>query len=169
MEEFTSIAIWLLIAIMAINTTIVWFANQPTFMDETLGLSVPNVTDNSNFVTSDVNALKNAYYTPKLECSTVVITDQDYGPCVLQTIGDIFSPITGAVGAVASGVGTVGAFVQDVWNFAFAWAYLLDSITIGIPGAELFANLIKGLIFVIEIAAIVVLVLKVAGIIRGGS
>jgi len=162
MEEFTSIAIWLLIVILTINTTIIWFGNQPTFTNEDLGLSIPGISNDLTFNSNDLNNVKNAYYEKDDTCDTVGITDADYGPCLIKKVGDIFSPITDSLA-------TVGVWVSLVWKWAFAWSALLTAIFSGIPGGELFSILLISIFTVVELTAIVVVLMKIAGIIRGGS
>lgn len=163
MDEFTGIAVWLLISILAINVTIVWFGSQPTFADDSLGLNIPGITQNNTFASNDLNALKENYYSSQASsCNTITTNVADIPPCVYETLNGLFKPIT-------QGLSTIGGFISDIWNFAFAWASVINSIFSTVPGGSLFAGIFNLIFGGIEIAAIVILLLKVVGIIRGGS
>jgi hypothetical protein len=161
MEEFTSISVWLLITFLMINATIVWFNDQPTFSDPTLGLGVPGILPNNTFSPQDVNNLQNAFYSG-LDCSEVSAFDKDFGPCLIETIGGFLKPVTDAYNLTSS------IFVM-LWNFSTAWYHLLTAILTPLHGGLLFRDLLAIFFGGIQVMAILVLLLRVASIIRGTS
>ena len=148
LEEFASISIWLLIIFLTVNTTIIWFGNSTTF--STNGLSVSGLNPDNSYGVDDINSSKNYFGTT--DCSTVSPTDLAYAPCFLVQTTSMFYKIT-----------------NSLWTFLTAWANLLNVILNPLPGGSLFSGLLIFFFGLIEASAIFVILMQIAGIIRGGS
>lgn len=155
MDEFTSIAIWVFATFLIVNSTIIWFANSNTFNGT--AFDVPGLEANNLFGVNDVDNLEEQYYDQ--ECSTVSPTDPQYASCVVNNLFDTFN-------AVAS---LPGKLIGALWKFLTAWYNLLQVIFTGVPAGDLFLGLLIPFFGIIQITSILVILMRVAGIIRGGS
>lgn len=156
MEEFTSIAIWVLMAFLVVNTSIVWFASSDTF-SENANLQIAGITPNNSFGVDDLNTAKNAYYNE--ECANALPSDPEYSGCIISNLANTFN----------SAVSLPGKILGGLWTFLTAWYLLLVAVFAGVPGGDLFVGLLIPFFGLIEFIAIFVILLKIAGIIRGGS
>jgi hypothetical protein len=154
MEEFTSIAIWVLIIFFSVNATIVWFDSSSTFTDNGLSLGV---TKNESFNIEKVEESKTDYYSK--DCSTSTSNPLDYSLCLLSTIGD----------AITSFITLPGRIIGGLWTLSTAWIGLLQIILIIIPGGQIFVDLLVVFFVIIQFTALFIITMKIAGIIRGGS
>lgn len=154
MEEFTSIAIWVLMIFLAINASIIWFDNSSTFTDN--GLST-GITSNDSFGINDINESSQSYY--KTDCSTSTSNALDYSLCTLSSVGNV----------VTSVVTLPGRIVEGLWLLLTAWVSLLNTILLPVPGGSMFINILVPFFGLIEFVAIFIITMKIAGIIRGGS
>lgn len=143
MDEFLSIAIWVLIAFLSINTAIIWFSTSSTFTDNGLGLV--GGTDDNSFNQTQVTALQGT------NCSTVSSTIFDFAICFFNQLVAISSSI-----------------ISSLWGFLFAWTTLLTAIlsVFGSAG-QLFVNIFVPFFALVELIAILLLVSKIAAIARG--
>ena len=147
MDEFTNIAIWLLIIYLAINGSIVWFTSDSTFGEYGLGYS--NFQRETAFQEgSDV--VINVVGT-EINCSTAQPDPFNFIPCSLANI-------------TASG----SSIISNIWNLLTAWSNLMGLI---FPGAfgQLIQYIIGPIFGGIAVIGIFVILLRVGGIIRGGS
>jgi len=148
MEEFTSIAVWILITFLAINAGVFWFANTDTFIDNGLAIGI---AEDTSFNASSVGDLNASFF--GTDCSTVSATDLAIAPCAFLQVGSFTTKIYGAL-----------------WNFLTGWVNLLNAILPNwIPASGLFKAILIPILAVIQIFSIFVILLKVAGIVRGGS
>jgi hypothetical protein len=148
MDEFTSIAIWLLATFLLINTGIIWFAGQPGLPD---GMNL-NIGTNTSFNEADLDSTKATFF--GTDCTSVNPLDLAYAPCFLIQTTSMFSK-----------------FINSLWTFLTAWTTLLEAVLTPIPGG--IGILIKSILIpffgIVEAAAIFVILMRIAGIIRGGS
>ena len=153
MDEFTSIAIWLLTTFLLINVAVIWFATQPGMGSIGMGLGL---IPNTSYDEANLNASKNNYF--NTQCSTVQPNDADYAPCFLINI-------------IPNSVSIAGTILNSLWTFLTVWANLLDVILTPIPGGIgiLIKNILIPFFGLIQATAIFVVLMKIAGIIRGGS
>jgi len=150
MDEMTSVAIWILITFLVINTGVYWFSSTDTFQDN--GLAV-GVTDNTTFTASDSNSLMLSFFGIEVDCSTASANPLLWGPCWLARTFVL-----------------VGEALDSLWSFGTAWVNLINVILPDwIPASGLFKAILIPIFFVIQFFAIFVITLRVAGIIRGGS
>jgi len=147
LEEFTNIAIWLLIVFLSVNSTIIWLGTSTTFNDNGLDLGIAS---NNSYDQADIDSTKTSFF--GTDCSTVSPLDLAYAPCFLIQTGSMFSKIT-----------------NSLWVFLTAWSSLLTAILSPIPGGNLFLGLLIPFFGLIETSAIFVILMQIAGIIRGGS
>ena len=147
MEEFTSIAIWLLMAFLIINTAIFWFDTQPEMVDNGLGVGV---TENTAFTEDDLANTNSSFF--GISCNQASTNILLFGPCFLQQVLDLLYK-----------------FLDNLWSFLTAWANLLNVLLADVPGGDLFRMILIPFFGIIEFMAIFVIGLKVAGIVRGGS
>ena len=143
MDEFLGLAVWILMAFLMVNASIMWFQSSDTFIDNGLngvGAENQNIIDYDN-IRVDSNS------------STVTSTESQYPS---GTLGE-------TIGLVTSGVGWL-------WNLLTAWFSVILLITIGLGTIGTLIQVILIPFFaLVEAFAIMVLTMKVAGIIRGGS
>jgi len=150
-EEFTSIAIWILITFLLINTIMFWFVNTTTYSENLSGIS--DITQHKGFTTEDLDELKLNIFGIGIDCSTVSAFDLAFAPCFLTRALMVFDN-----------------FVKMIWDFLTGWINLINQIIPEwIPGSDLFRMLIIPLLAAIQFMAFFVVILKVAGIVRGGS
>lgn len=152
MDELLTISIWAIIILLTTSFVTNWMVDYPGITDFNLGLD--NYKQHTNAV-SDTNAYQN------IVCSMTVITDAPlYTWCF---IGKVTSPILGLVSAI--------------WDLATGWTTLIDAIfgynpvngTYLVPAGNLFAGLLKFFFSAIEIAAAIVIMMRLAAIIRGAG
>ena len=143
MDEFLGLAVWILMAFLMVNAGIMWFQGSDTFVDNGLnGVSAVN----QDIV--DYNGLR-----IDSSGSNVSAEETQYP----------FGLITDTLGLVTSGVGWL-------WNLLTAWVSVLYLITSGLGSIGVLMQVILIPFFALtEVFAIMVLSMKIAGIIRGGS
>lgn len=147
MDEFTNIAIWLVMIYLAINASIVWFDQTDTF--QTAGFSI-GLTPNDAFTKTDPIVLNLVGI--QIDCSTASANPFAYVPCTLAEVG-----------------GTFNKLKDQIWNLLTAWSQLIATIFPNNPIAGLIQGIIGPLFGGIAIIGIFVILLRVAGIMRGGS
>jgi len=161
MEEFTSIAIWVLMAFLVINTSIIWFAQSDTFT-ENASLQIAGLNPDDSFGVEDLNTLS-GNIAQNEECVAASAVDPAYSLCLIgQFTGSI-------VQSASSAVTLLGKFMGSMWTFLTAWYNLLTSVLSGVPGGDLFLAILVPFFGLIEFIAIFVVSMKIAGIVRGGS
>ena len=148
MDEFTSIAVWVLMTYLAINAAIIWFDSSTTF--QTMGVTTGINQDNS-FTENDMNSIKSLF---GLDCSLVSPSD------LINTTSCGLSQLY---------YGTT-EFLGGFWNLLTAWTKLFDVIftPLGEIG-ELLKNILIPFFSLVQLAAILFLLLRFVGVIRGGS
>lgn len=156
MEEFTSIAIWVLMAFLVVNTSIIWFAGSDTFSSNA-NFAIAGLTPNNSFEIDDMNDLQNAYYNQ--ECADALPSDPEYSGCLISNLANTFN----------QAISIPGKLVGSLWTFLTAWYNLLTSVLGSVPGGDLFLAILVPFFALVEFTAIFVILLKIAGIIRGGS
>jgi hypothetical protein len=149
MDEFVSIAIWFFMGFLLINTIMFWF--QDTSIYPELG-GVQGITQATGF--NDPSQENNlTFFFIEVDCSAVQATDPAFGPCFLQRALQTFNE-----------------FVGMIFNFLTGWVRLLNQIIPSwLPGADLFKAIAIPIFSIIQFFSFFVIVLRVAGIIRGGS
>lgn len=149
MEEFTSIAIWILIVFLVLSASAFWFSSSETFQNN--GLGVQGLEPATQFGVNNTNSLDANFF--GTDCSTVSATDLAFGPCFLARGFILFDQAMGTL-----------------WNLLTGWVNLINLIIPSwIPGSDLFKSILIPLLGAIQFFCIFVIVLRVAGIIRGGS
>ena len=160
MEEFLGIAIWVLIGFLIVNSTLLWFSAQPTIAGAN-AFGLQGLTPDYSLQPSDVNNLKTNIAAQ--DCAIASSGDLDYSLCLIsQFAGSVVQSATNAT----SLIGKVSGLL---WNLLFAWNTVLNATLGLIVGGELFIMIFTLIFGGIEIAAIFIIFIKVAGIIRGGS
>jgi hypothetical protein len=154
MDEFTGIAVWILMTFLAVNAAIIWFDSSNTFQNMNLDIGV---TQNDAFGQNDINSASNSYY--QQDCSTATSNAVDYSLCLIGSIGDTISTVTSLPGKI----------IGSLWTLLTAWASLLNAILLPVPGGTLFIKILIPFFGLIEFVAIFIITMRVAGIIRGGS
>lgn len=154
MDEFTGIAIWVLMTFLVVNAAIVWFDSSSTF--QTMNLDI-GVAQNDAFGQTDTNTSANSYY--QQDCSTATSNAVDYSLCLVGSIGDTINTVTSLPGKI----------IGSLWTLLTAWVGLFNAILLPVPGGTLFINILVPFFGLIEFIAIFVILMRVAGIIRGGS
>jgi len=146
MDEFLNLAIWVLMAFLMVNAGIMWFQGSDTFIDN--GLNGVGAVNQNIVNVENTDSLQGT-----TDCSTVSSDILQYAPCVL---GQTYNLITSVVGWL--------------WNLLTAWTSVLFLITNGLGSIGLLVQVILFPFFaLVEVFAILVLFLKFAGIVRGGS
>jgi len=154
LEEFTSIAIWVLMAFLVVNTSVIWFSSSDTFT-ENASLQIAGITPDSSFGATDINNSLTGFFGE--DCSTASASDLAYSSCLLSSINPL-NPNS-----------IPGKMISGLWMLLTAWINLLTAILIGIPGGDLFLAILIPFFGIIEFAALYVILAQIAGIIRGGS
>ena len=154
LEEFTSIAIWVLMAFLIINSTIIWFSTSDTFT-ENANLQIAGLTPDTSYGVTDINSSSNSFF--GTDCATASSGDVEYSLCLLSNINPL-NPDS-----------IPGKMITGLWNLLTAWVNLLTAILGSVPGGSLFLAILIPFFGMIEFAAIFVVLAQIAGIIRGGS
>lgn len=155
MEEFTSIAIWIFMAFLITNTMVVWFS-ESSFFSET-NFAIQEIQEDTSFGLTAQEELRQAYYNQV--CAEALPQDPAYAGCLISTISNAFG----------TAISIPGRLLGGLWNFAFAWHNLLTSIFTGVPGANLFTGILIPFLTLVQITSILVIIMKLASIIRGAA
>ena len=152
MDEFTNIAIWLVIIYLSINASIFWFANSTTFVDNGLGLK--GITEDKSFTLNENPVINFLGF--QFDCSTASSNPFSFVPCSLAEVSGNFNTLK-----------------DTIWNLLTAWSNLIGSIfpentALGDLG-EFIQNIVGPIFGGIALLGIFVILLRVAGIVRGGS
>ena len=141
MEEYTSIAIKILMVYLVINFAVITISTTDTFNDAGIGIS--GLTSDDTFGSL-----------PEVDdSSTASSTDVAYPFGFFSTMYSFYDMVYGAL-----------------FNLVFGWTALLGAlIPSWLPGASLFKGIFLIIFGVIQGMAMLVLIMKIAGIIRGGS
>ena len=151
MDDFLNIAIWILMSFLMINASIMWFQGSDTFTDNPslnngTGMQPQNVVDIDEFKTTQTLSA----------CATVSSNLFALPPCILEQMFNV----------IKLGTGVLGWF----WGLLTAWITVLN---LSLNGLGTIGDLMKVVLIpffaLVEIFAIVVITMKVAGIVRGGS
>lgn len=140
MDEMLSIALWIMVIFMTISATVTWFGTQP---DMPTGLGLTGFSGSS----IDVNAYQSSSCT-----MTSSATPLDYAWCF---VGKITEPVS--------------QLVNGIWNLLTGWTNLLHAIFVGVPAGDLFEGILIPFLSIIEIGAVLIILMRVASIIRGGG
>jgi len=141
MDEMLSMALWIMAGFMLVSGAIIWFNSQPGIADYHLGL---------NDYHGDLNALDaNDYRNATCEM-TSLFEAPGYAWCFL---GTITTPILN--------------MVTGIWNLLFNWQNLLHMIFVNVPAGDLFETLLTPILTIIEIGAVIIILMRLAAIIRG--
>jgi len=143
MDEFTSIMLWILIAFMSVNITVMWVNANSSVMklngiDDTIFNSV--MSDRNTFE-SQINTPANNYVASTLPTqSTETPPKVEFG-------------------------------WQTYWNTLKAgyagWFYLLQAIFASVPGGSLFMWILVPFLAIAQVSATFVILLRIALIVRG--
>jgi hypothetical protein len=149
MDEFTGIAIWVLAIFLAVNVTIVWFDSSVDMQNAGLGLGI---VPDTQYGLTDMNST----YTTIFGVSCNNITSNDVVNGTLCGVGQIWDSMI--------------KLTQTLWGGATAWTNLLAIVLnpFGSLGVLLKSILIP-FFTLIEFLAIFIILLRVVGVIRGGS
>lgn len=149
MDEFTGIAIWVLAIFLAVNVTAVWWDSSVDVQANGLGLGVNN---NPAFDMNDLLASYTNIF--GVNCSTISANDVINGSiCGIGQIWDSMTKIT-----------------QTLWGLATGWTNLLTIIFTPFGSIGALFNLLLTIFFgIIEFVAIFIILMRVVGVIRGGS
>jgi hypothetical protein len=147
MDELLSIALWVMMAIATIGFVVSWFTAQSDFPT---GLGLQGVDNNFGISAS-------SYTNPTCEM-TSLFEAPGYAICFLN---ELISPILG--------------LVKGIWKILTNWQLLLKAIfgynattdTYLVPAGDLFVGLITPFLTIMEIGAAIVILMRLAAIIRG--
>jgi hypothetical protein len=143
MDEFLGLAIWILMAFLMVNASIMWFQSSDTFINN--GLNGVGATTQTIV---DYNGLQ-----PDSSGSTATSEENQFPP---GNLSDTFGLVTGAIGWF--------------WNLLTAWVSVIFLITSELGEIGVLMQVVLIPFFALtEVFAIMVLAMKIAGIIRGGS
>ena len=144
MDEFSSIAIWLLIILFSVNLGIIYLSAQPTFKEVHPELNI---------------ALTNGTY----------FAGYDYGESNNQAIDNKISsdPISISFRFLSQMANGAIMLFNTLLKLFTAWLDLLGVVLYPLPGGEFFVIVLKPLFGFIEIMGILLLFLRGAGVIRG--
>lgn len=147
MDEMLSMALWIMVAIGTVGFVVSWFTAQSDFptglglngVDQNIGISASNYTN----ITCEMTSLFEA---------------PGYAICFLN---QLVSPILG--------------LVEGIWKILTNWQLLLKAIfgynattdTYLVPAGDLFVGLLLPFITIMEIGAAIVILMRLAAIIRG--
>lgn len=145
MEEFTNYAIWILMVFLSVNAAIIWFADTSTFDDN--GFATGIQTDDT-YNTADVNALTGSFF--GVSCDTANSNVLLYAPCALIQAQLVADNVIGSI-----------------WGLLTRWQGLLTSVLSPLPGGALIVGILIPFFSLIQIMAILVIILKLAQIVRG--
>lgn len=139
MDEMLSMALWIMVAFMTVSSVVVWMAAQPGFPT---GLGLVGVDNNA--------LLEPSQYT-NITCEMNSLFEAPgYAICFLN---QLTSPILGVV--------------AGIWKLLTSWINLLEAIFVSVPAGDLFASLLIPFLGVIEIGAAIVILMRLAAIVRG--
>jgi hypothetical protein len=140
MDEMLSMALWIMIAFTTISASVVWFNSQSDISQFNLGLN--GYTQGSSLSASN--------YT-NIRCEmTSLFEVPGYAICFLN---QLVSPILGVV--------------EGIWKLLTNWSNLVHAILVNVPGGSLFELLIIPFLTIIEIGAAIVILMRLAAIVRG--
>jgi hypothetical protein len=142
MDEFLSIALWIMVGFITINGMIIWFNSDPTFTQNGLGLDAS--ATNSSYGQSYID---NAY---NVSCDAVSSNIFSYAICYFNQLTSLANSLIGTL-----------------LNFLFAWTGLINAICSMIPGGDLFRIIFLPFLGLTEVTAILLIVMKLAAIARG--
>jgi hypothetical protein len=150
MDDFLNIAIWVLMAFLMINASLMWFQSSDTFTDNPslggTGVQAQNIVDIDDFKDSQTLSA----------CATVSSNLFALPPCILEQMFNVIKLGTGVLGWL--------------WGLLTAWITVLN---LSLNGLGTIGDLMKVILIpffaLVEVFAIVVITMKVAGIVRGGS
>lgn len=139
MDEMLSMALWIMVAFMTVSSVVVWMAAQPGFP---AGLGLVGV---------DNNALLEPSQYSNITCEMNSLFEAPgYAICFLN---QLTSPILG--------------MVAGIWKLLTSWINLLEAIFVSVPAGDLFASILIPFLGVIEIGAAIVILMRLAAIVRG--
>lgn len=148
MDEFVGIAVWVVALMLVLNVTVFWFSESSTFTNNDLAFSF---TKNTSFG-EDASSNLHAEFLG-IDCSTISGTDPAILPCSL----------------IQTGL-TLEKALSSFWDFITGWTKILDIILPDwLPASNLFKDIIIYVLSLIQLFAIFVVLMRIAGIIRGGS
>jgi len=145
MDEFLGMAVWILMAFLMVNASIMWFQTSDTFVDN--GLNGIGVNDQNLININELDSLQGT------DCSTVSSDLLQYPTCILGNTTNFVTTV-------------IGWF----WNLFTAWNNVLLLITSGLGSiGNLVYIILMPFFAIVEVFAIMVILLKLAGLVRGGS
>lgn len=146
MDEFLSIALWIIATFMIVNGLVIWISTDTNA--ETFNLNLLNYSNSSPFNSTDISSIET---TSTASCGEVLANAPQYITCSLNKIT---SPVLYTV--------------SSIWKTVTVWQNLLDLIfsPLGTLG-DMFLGLLIPILTIIEISAIVVILMRLAAIIRG--
>lgn len=145
-EQFSDIAIWILMCYLVVNASVSYFNSSTTFQQNNLVAS--GVTQDTRYLT-DANIGKSVNFLgTNLDCSPASPNALTAGPCFLAQATDGFTRI-----------------IQGFVGFLTNWINLLNVILPNwIPGAPLIKTILIPILVLIEVIALFVVVIQIAGI-----
>lgn len=148
-DDFTGIAVWIFIIFLILNSVMLFVTTDPFYTTHIGGIE--GMTEEEGFVIGDEPVIN--FFWISIECESVSATDLAFAPCFLARAIKIFDE-----------------FIKGIWNFLTGWTNILDlMIPDWVPGSQLFKNIAIPIFSIIHFFAIFVIILRVAGIVRGGS
>ena len=142
MDEMLSIALWVMAAFLITSASVTWFNAQPDINQFNLGMTG-----------YDANSINITDY-QDTNCSMTSLIDLPaYAWC--SSVGQITSPIT--------------ALANSIWNLLTGWTQLMHAIFVSVPAGDFFEGILTPLLAIIEIAAVLILLMRLAAIIRGSG
>jgi len=138
-----NIALWILAAYLTVSACVVWFNTQPDTSYFNLGMTGYE----KDTTASDLN---------KYQSASCIMTSWFEAPVYAWCfIGKVTSPIFD--------------LVDWVWNLLTGWTQLMHAIFVSVPAGDLFEAILTPLLAIIELGAVIVILLRLAAIIRGSG
>ena len=138
-----NIALWILAAYLTISACVVWFNTQSDTSYFNLGMTGyekdTTASDLSKY--QDTNCTMTAWYEAPV-----------YAWCF---IGKVTTPIFD--------------LIDWIWNLLTGWTQLMHAIFVSVPAGDLFEAILTPLLAIIELGAVIVILLRLAAIIRGSG
>lgn len=150
MEEWTTILSWVFIVFLIINTMMVFITTNEDYL--TYIGDIQNVEQIQGFLPVGSTTLS-IFGIYEIDCSVASANPLDWGPCFLNNATQSLAEFTSGIGRFLSGWNTLLDLMFPSW----------------IPGSVMFKGIVVPLLSILQFMGLFAILLKIAGIIRGGS
>lgn len=150
MEEWTTILSWVFIVFLIINTMMVFITTNEDYL--TYIGDIQNVEQIQGFLPVGSTTLS-IFGIYDIDCSVASSNALDWGPCFLNNATQSLAEFTSGIGRFLGGWNTLLDLMFPNW----------------IPGSTMFKGIVVPLLSILQFMGLFAILLKIAGIIRGGS